>query len=221
MWIRQLGLQIQLELRVVFNLVGGDLQKDAPAASLDQCTRKHWLEHRVELFADGFDEELAPASHRENDFVEPPARRELRRDQVVTQALLDPPDTLLLRVDHERPPGTIREHACVLGGHAICGQSLVLPTGNICVAGQDPQRVNIRRNRNLPVLNVGTPPPDEVDAEAGGERRHVAHESRRQCTIPDELNFQVFQASNCPRPPYILVRQANDQTLGKCHLFDA
>lgn len=55
--------------------------------------------------------------------------------------VLEPFDSLQLRVNHERPALAVGEDGGILHGHAVCREALVLPGGHVGIVRQHPQGI--------------------------------------------------------------------------------
>mmetsp|Transcript_5917 Transcript_5917/g.9860 ORF Transcript_5917/g.9860 Transcript_5917/m.9860 type:complete len:200 (-) Transcript_5917:3239-3838(-) len=197
MRVRQFGLEVELELCIVVNLVACDLERHASILPLDDRTRQHWLQNSIDLTANSLDQQLASQLNAEDDLLEPLAHGELYDDQVFADALLYPPETLLLRVNHQRPPRAACQDACVLNGDPVRRQPFVQPACYVGITGKDSEWINLLSHRNLPLDKIlGPRISPKFQAQMRGERRDVAHESRRKQAVPDELYTQVLQISN-------------------------
>mmetsp|Transcript_89948 Transcript_89948/g.259339 ORF Transcript_89948/g.259339 Transcript_89948/m.259339 type:complete len:367 (+) Transcript_89948:2887-3987(+) len=222
MRVGQLRLQVKLEFGIVVDFLAADLDDHGGAPALDDRARKDGLEDRVDFLAYRLDEQLAAHLDGVDHLLEPIVHRELEDVQVFAQPLLNPLYALQLRVDHQRPSRTTRDHRCVLQRNAVGGQALVLPARLVRLAAEhgegidagsdgDRFRVDVRGPSLLP----------QLDAELHRERRDVTNKGRGQQAIADEFHAQVLQILDGLGPSLVLVREAVHQTLGERQLFEA
>lgn len=68
--------------------------------------------------------------------------------QIFTIFVLDPLDSLQLRVHHERPTLTGSDNGGILSGHSVSRQLFILPCCNVCVICQHGERVQVRGHRD-------------------------------------------------------------------------
>ena len=145
--VRELRLQVQLELRVVVDLLIAELH-DQGAALLDRGAREHRLKDGVDRLAHVLDDNRLAFLNALLNLVEVLRSRQLHDAQAVCLlALRDPVDALQLRVGHERPPRTVAYDSSVLDRYDVAGELLVRPLCNLGLIRQHVDRRDALRHR--------------------------------------------------------------------------
>ena len=133
-------------------------------------------------------------------------------------AYLDPLDALQLRVDDERPAFGIHQYRGILGGHAVAGQSIVVPLGNLRVVGQQRQRIESlgERDRRLDVGEVRDPVLlHEFESVGLGEVADVGDEGGGEKDVAGERLALTLVVLHRLGPAHVLRGQPAHQTVGQ------
>merc|ERR1719161_1130359 len=218
MRVRKLRLDVQLELRVVVNLFASELDDERVAPAADDRPGEEWLEDCFDFLADSLNEEIHTHLDCTLDLIEPLVLRELDYLKRVCEPLLDPGDTLQLRIDHQGPPVARRDDTRVLDGDTIGRQTLVHPLRDRSLIRENLERIDSFRVRDRALLDVLQPLHGQAIAETGIEGRDVANERRREEAVANERRPFDLQIFDCSLPPDIFVRQAVDKAIRKRQL---
>mmetsp|Transcript_82585 Transcript_82585/g.234252 ORF Transcript_82585/g.234252 Transcript_82585/m.234252 type:complete len:291 (+) Transcript_82585:2639-3511(+) len=174
MRVRQLRLQVELEFRVVVDLLAADFDDHRGPAPLDHRAREHRLEDGVYLLANGLDEELRSHLDAEQHLLEPVVHGELQDRDVLAEALLDPLHALQLRVDHQGPAARAGEDEGVLDRHLVVGQLVDHPLPDVHLVPDHRAEAELRRGGHRVRLH-------QLHPSLNGVLAVLAHEGPQVC----------------------------------------
>lgn len=130
---------------------------DVVLTSLDNCTGVDWLDNRINwvfkvlnkhwftIFDCHFKARNHFLSIRQSSYLK----------VLITKSLLQPSDTLQLRVNDKRIPFWVCHDCTVLKWNFIRRQLFILPFGHLCFIGQDAEGIWVLTQWNLVYLEEG------------------------------------------------------------------
>lgn len=129
--------------------------------------------------------------------------------------ILDPLDSLALRIDHERPTRAAMHDYAVLGAEQVGGQALDVPLAHLGRLGQKVGELKVRIARYAESMHLRLPNLlHDLVAVLGQERAHVGEERGREQTIAWQeahLNLEILDSLF---PSNFLARQTRYESVG-------
>mmetsp|Transcript_61973 Transcript_61973/g.109030 ORF Transcript_61973/g.109030 Transcript_61973/m.109030 type:complete len:440 (+) Transcript_61973:567-1886(+) len=214
--IGELGLQVQLELAVVLNLLTAEAEVEI-ASFLVHRAGEHGVHGGVDILGQVLNDDHLTVGDGVIDLALPALLVQLEHIQGVAGLFLaEPLDSLGLGINQQRPALAVGDDGPVLNGDTISRKTIGNHLGVVSVVGQHTERIHIGSQGNAALHQIRSPGelPQEISIGLV-ERAHVGHEARGKHAITNQGGRGITQVIDLATPALILRGQATDQALSQ------